>query len=151
MTKQIAKYFTLPELCKSQTALRNRIPNVPTMEQVLNLERLCKNILDPVREQFGPTIITSGFRSFALNRLIGSSDNSQHPLGEAGDFEVVNVDNFTVASWIAKYCQFDQLILEFYTPGDPNSGWIHASYREGANRKELLTYNGSSYLSGLIK
>ena len=49
---------------------------------------------------------------------------------------------------------FDQLILEFYTPGDPRSGWIHISYNEdGKNRKSVLTasrINGKTvYTNGL--
>jgi hypothetical protein len=30
------------------------------------------------------------------------------------------------------------LILEFYTPGEPNSGWIHCSVTEGTPRKQFL-------------
>ena len=33
---------------------------------------------------------------------------------------------------------FDQLILEFYTPGEPNSGWIHCSYTPDQPRKQFL-------------
>ena len=38
---------------------------------------------------------------------------------------VMGVDNAELADWIYKNLDFDQLILEFYTPGEPNSGWIH--------------------------
>jgi hypothetical protein len=35
---------------------------------------------------------------------------------------------------------FDQLILEYFTPGEPNSGWVHVSYNKdiNLNRKEYL-------------
>ena len=59
---------------------------------------------------------------------IGSSINSQHAKAEAVDFECVGVDNAEVADWVHKNLETDHLILEFYTPGEPNSGWIHASY-----------------------
>ena len=45
---------------------------------------------------------------------------------------------------------FDQLILEFYNPDDPAGGWVHVSYNEsGANRKQVLTYDGKKYENGL--
>ena len=30
-----------------------------------------------------------------------------------------------------------------------NSGWVHCSYVEGSNRKQVLTFNGSEYTNGL--
>jgi hypothetical protein len=40
----------------------------------------------------------------------------------------MGTDNAELADWIYSNLEFDQLILEFYTPGEPNSGWIHCSY-----------------------
>jgi hypothetical protein len=59
---------------------------------------------------------------------IGSSSNSQHAKAEAADFECVGVDNAELADWIKDNLPYDQLIVEYYTPGEPNSGWIHCSY-----------------------
>jgi len=56
--------------------------------------------------------------------------------------------NLAVALWIENNVDFDQLILEFYT-GEPNSGWIHVSYKDGSNRKQVLTFDGKSYTNGL--
>ena len=53
---------------------------------------------------------------------------SQHSKAVAVDFEVIGVDNAEVADWVKMNCETDQLILEYYTPGEPNSGWIHASH-----------------------
>ena len=51
---------------------------------------------------------------------------------------------------IQNNCDFDQLILEYYDPNDPAGGWIHCSYNEkGANRKQVLTYDGKKYEGGL--
>ena len=36
-------------------------------------------------------------------------------------------------------CTFDQVILEHYTPGEPNSGWVHCSVTGGTNRQARLT------------
>ena len=60
------------------------------------------------------------------------------PSAEAADFEVVGVDNAELADWIKRELPYDQLILEYYTPGEPNSGWIHCSYTE--EHHELLIY-----------
>jgi len=56
--------------------------------------------------------------------------------GQAVDFEIKGIDNKDVATWISKNLVFDQLILEFYTPGQPSSGWVHCSYVAGRNRKQ---------------
>jgi hypothetical protein len=69
---------------------------------------------------------------------IGSSVNSQHAKGEAADFEIFGVPNNELAKWIASNCEFDQLILEYYKEGEPNSGWIHCSYKSEDNRKQIL-------------
>jgi hypothetical protein len=91
-----------------------------------------------VRDHFGRVKVTSGFRSPELCLAIGSSQNSQHAKAEAADFEVVGVDNCELADWIHRELEWDQLILEFYTPGEPNSGWIHCSVTEGMDRKQFL-------------
>jgi|TARA_E500000305_G_C3907028_1_gene181502 zinc D-Ala-D-Ala carboxypeptidase len=120
--------FSLQELTKSDTAIRKGIDNEPNADQIDKLKMLCQKILQPVRDQFGRVKVTSGYRSPELCAAIGSSVNSQHAKAEAVDFECVGVDNAEVADWVHKNLETDQLILEFYTPGEPNSGWIHASY-----------------------
>ena len=138
---KLSKNFSLWELTKSQTASRRGIKNSPTKEHLQNLITTANKILQPVRDHYGiPFTPSSGYRSPALNRAVGGSKDSQHSKGEAVDFEVPGISNYDLATWIKKNIEFDQLILEFYTPGgDPNSGWVHCSYREGSNRKELLT------------
>tara|TARA_A100001201_G_scaffold4720_1_gene9174 strand:- start:111 stop:587 length:477 start_codon:yes stop_codon:yes gene_type:complete len=134
----LTRNFTLQELIKSDTAIRKGIDNNPNADQVEKLKRLCENILQPVRDHFGRVKITSGFRSPELCVAIGSSVNSQHAKAEAADFEVIGVDNAEVADWVYTNCRPDQLILEFYTPGEPNSGWIHASWVEFNPRVQYL-------------
>ena len=59
----------------------------------------------------------------------------------AADFEIFSVTNNEVSDWIKENLMFDQLILEYYQPGEPNSGWVHCSYNGSevnANRKEYL-------------
>ena len=134
----LTRNFTLSELTKSDTAIRKGINNNPSAEQIEKLKSLCENILQPVRDHFGRVKITSGFRSEELCLAIGSSARSQHAKAEAADFECPGVDNAELADWIHKNLSYDQLILEFYTPGEPNSGWIHCSWIEGTPRASRL-------------
>jgi len=134
----LTRNFSLLELTKSDTAIRKGIDNEPNADQVDKLKLLCENILQPVRDHFGRVKVTSGFRSSELCVAIGSSVNSQHAKAEAADFECPGVDNAELADWIHKNLSYDQLILEFYTPGEPNSGWIHCSWIDGTPRASRL-------------
>ena len=146
---QLSKHFTLEEMEKSQTATRKGIKNKAGSGEIKNLGDLCYEVLEPVRVKFDkPVTITSGYRSPELSEAIGSKSTSQHCRGEAVDMEVIGVSNLQVALWIQNNVDFDQLILEFYT-GEANSGWIHVSYKDGSNRKQVLTYDGKSYTNGL--
>jgi zinc D-Ala-D-Ala carboxypeptidase len=146
---QLSKNFKLIEFTKSMTAIRKGISNEAGSGEIKNLTDLCYGILEPVRAKFEkPVIITSGYRSEELCEAIGSKKTSQHAKGQAVDFEIAGVSNLAVALWLSNNCDFDQLILEFWT-GEANSGWIHASFSEGSNRKQVLTFDGKSYTNGL--
>ena len=138
----LSPHFSLRELTNSQTAARLGIRNQPDLGATAALAALAWQVLEPVRLAHGgrPVRITSGYRSAKLNAAIGGSARSQHMRGQAVDFEIPGVSNAAVARWIADVLQFDQLILEAYTPGQPTSGWVHVSF--GANnRREVLTWN----------
>ena len=124
----LSRNFSLSELTKSQTALRNGLDNKPSMEEIVALTVLCNNILQPVRDRYGSFTPNSAFRTVELCKLVGSSAKSQHARGEAADIEVTGIDNYQLAEWITKNLDFDQLILEFYNSDDPSSGWVHVSY-----------------------
>ena len=147
---KLSKNFSLAEMVKSQTAERKGIPNEPNDDHVYAMTLLAENILQPVRDEFGSFIVSSGYRSPELCVAIGSNIHSQHAKGEAADFEVAGMDNYDLALWIEQNLEFDQLILECYTGG--NTGWIHCSYVPEGNRKETLTYDkANGYRHGLIK
>ena len=147
---KLSGHFSLSELTKSQTAVRKGIDNKPTLDHIENLTELCTHILEPTRRNFGkPMVITSGYRSEELCEAIGSSKNSQHAKGEAADFEMFGVDNKELAKYIKNNLIYDQLILEFYNPDDPSSGWVHCSYSKEENRKQSLLYNGKDYTEWL--
>ncbi len=140
---KLSKNFSLEEFCKSQTASRLGISNIPSDKRIIdNLKALCHNVWQPARDYFGPIIISSGYRSPELNEAVGGSTKSQHILGEAADGEALRASNYELANWIHNNTRNDQVILEFYYPNEgPNSGWVHASYRQGVNRQLALTIN----------
>jgi len=148
---QLSKHFTLEEFEKSQTATRKGIKNKAGSGEVKSLGDLCYEILEPVRAKFDkPVTVTSGFRSEELCEAIGSKKTSQHAKGQAVDFEIAGIPNIKIAYWIQNNCDFDQLILEYYCPTDGAKGWVHVSYNEaGANRKQVLTFDGKQYSNGL--
>ncbi len=142
----ITEHFSLDELTRSELALRHNISNMPGKDEVINLTRFAKYILEPVRQHFNiPFRPSSGYRSPEVNRLAGSKPTSQHLTGQAADFEIPPIANLDLASWIKANLIFDQLILEFHNIDDPRSGWVHCSYVSNQNRNKCLIYDGNNY------
>ena len=136
---KLSDHFFLNELTKSDTAIRHDIDNTPSMQVIENLQDLVDNVLQPLREKFGPIVVTSGYRSPAVNKAIGGSTTSDHCHGYAADFEVLGMDNRELALYIQdNNFKFKQLILEFYD-GRPDSGWVHCSFQKDANKGQVLT------------
>lgn len=143
---QLSEHFSLNELTRSAIALRHAIGNLPGPLEVINLTRLARYILEPVRRHFNiPYRPSSAYRSAQVNRLVGSAPTSQHLTGQAADFEIPTIANGDLALWIKANLTFDQLILEFHHPDDPGSGWVHCSYVTDHNRNECLIFDGTSY------
>jgi len=137
---KLSENFTMAEFIKSDTANRLGIDNTPEGEHLEAAKALFENVVQKVRDHFGPTVINSGYRCPELNEAVRGSKTSQHCHGEAADIEVPGVANGDLAQWIVDNLDFDQVILEFYTPGQPSSGWVHVSYKaDGTNRKKALT------------
>lgn len=150
-----SKNFTLAELIKSDVAMRHGIDNLPKPMHLHNLRELVINVLQPVRDYYNqPVKINSGYRSEELNKAVNGSKTSDHMLGFAADIEVLNASNYDLALWISKNLKFTQLILEFYTMGNPYSGWVHVSYDPKNLKNQALTAikkDGKTvYLNGLI-
>jgi hypothetical protein len=146
--------FSLKELTKSDTATRLGIDNTPDAETIDNLKTLCDKVLQPVREHFGKSVtVNSGYRSPESNAAVGGSKTSDHCRGYAADIEIAGVANAELAQWIMDNLDYTQLILEFYTQGIPDSGWVHVSYDANHLKKQELTAvkvaGKTQYLQGL--
>lgn len=128
------KYFTIAELCQSETATAKGIDNTPTKDIEDKLQKLVDNVLDPLREWYGrQIIINSGYRCEALNKAVGGASSSQHKYGEAADITAGSKEeNKKLFEYIKDNLPFDQLIDE------SNFTWVHVSYKENRLRKQVL-------------
>ena len=147
--------FTLSEMSKSETALRYSMANEPSETEIGNLRLLCEEVLQPVRDFYGMGVkVNSGYRHPLVNAKVGGSATSDHCKGYAADIEIPGIANADLAEWIKNNSKFRQLILEFYTPGVPDSGWVHVSYVPEDLKMQVLTaskQNGKTvYLPGLV-
>jgi hypothetical protein len=138
---KLSNNLSLSEVIKSNTATRKGIDNSPTKEHLQNLEAVAENIFQPIREHFSiPIGISSGYRSEALNLVIGGSRTSQHCKGEALDLDADifgKITNAQIFNFIKDNLDFDQMIWEFGTEKEPN--WIHVSFTtKRPNRKQIL-------------
>jgi zinc D-Ala-D-Ala carboxypeptidase len=152
---KLTENFSLHEMIKSETAVRRSLDNTPTDAVIANLRTLCEKILQPVRVAYGKGVkVNSGYRSPDVNAAVGGSRTSDHTKGQAADIEIPGVANYDLAKHIVDNYKFTQVILEFYTPGIPDSGWVHVSYDPANLKCQVLTAmreNGKTvYKPGLI-
>ena len=131
---QLSKNFSLEEMCRTSS----KLPNNPTDEAIPNLSNLVVQVLQPLRDVMGFTInVSSGYRSPAVNKEKGGSDTSDHVKGKAADLK--SQDNAAMFNYIKDNLEFDQLIWEEGNAKQP--AWVHVSFREGKNRKQVITIN----------
>jgi len=143
---KLSNSFSLAEMLKSNTANRRGIQEqyTPSKEVIDNLTRLCKKVLQPIRDSLElPVRVTSGYRCKELNKAIGGSSKSQHVKGEAADIELwirgqeknaILLDEIINLSF-RNEIEFDQLIIEYPVNDVPK--WIHISYSDN-NRNQIL-------------
>lgn len=127
--------FTLHELTRSDWAIRNDVPNTPTVEVTDNLHKLCLLVLEPLRTAVGrPIIVSSGYRSPTVNKAVGGAANSAHLTGRAADINAVGMNASALARFIRRSgITVDKCIDEF-------GSWVHVQIASGTNfpRNEFL-------------
>lgn len=143
----LSQHFTLDEL----TVTGSGLTNIPDDKQIASLIALCDNVLERLRAHFGaPVVVSSGFRSPAVNSRAGGASDSQHLAGEAADIHIPGVDNADIWRWIDANLEFDQLIGERLEDGHPSAGWVHVSYRVDHARKDAISSpTAGHYVEGL--
>lgn len=136
---KLSENLSLAEMVRSESAKRLGIDNKPTPEHLENIKLLAFCVFQPIREHFKrPILISSGYRSEALNKAVGGSRTSQHSTGQAMDIDMdgTEITNKQIFDFIKDNLDFDQLIWEFGT--DINPSWVHVSYSGKKNRKQIL-------------
>ena len=134
---KLSKHLDIGEVIRSESAKREGIINMPTPEHYENLKVIAEKVFEPIREHFGvPILISSGYRSEALNVYIGGSRSSDHSKGRALDLDMdgssSGVTNKMIFEFIKDNLDYDQLINEF------DYAWVHVGYRLNENRKQTL-------------
>lgn len=143
---QLTPHFALAEFIRSETAARLGIDNTPDPHSLANLHLLAAKLED-VRALLGcPMIITSGYRSPALNDAVDGATTSSHCYGLAADFHCPGFGpDQAVAQAIADSAlEFDQLIFE-----QARTHWVHLGVDEKLRRDVLSWKRGVGYARGV--
>lgn len=135
--------FTLEELTRSETAEEQGIDNTPGPVERFNLKTLCTEALQPIRDHYGvPVIVTSGYRSDALNEAVGGSGTSLHRRGLAADIDVMGVDDREVFDDIrAGELDIDFEELIYY----PQRNRLHIAIARGLMSYRALIHDDGEY------
>lgn len=142
---KLTPHFTLSELIASSTARRLGIDNTPDAEALVRLQATAE-MLERVRATLGvPILVTSGYRSRAVNQAVGGVTSSDHSRGQAVDMVAPAFGTpFRVAKTLAPLVSvlgIGQIILE----GVGGKQWVHLSTRlpeKLVNRVITITDSG---------
>ena len=137
---QLGEHFTLAELTRTTTGL----PNDPTPEALNNLQRLVELVLEPLREHFGPVIVSSAYRGPLVNAAVGGVSKSAHTEGRGADIFVNGITNDELAEYLSTRMDIplEEVIVEEHT------GHLHVVVDRGpapGAREFLVTQDGETY------
>lgn len=141
--EKITEHMSYAEATQTSAGLKNE----PNEDQLKNIKELAEFVFEPLRELVGaPIKINSVFRSKEVNKKIGGASTSQHMAnsGAAMDIEGTTITNAELGHLIRKNLEFDQLIYEAPSNGEP--AWIHVSFKKGFNKKQVLIMKNKKYL-----
>ncbi len=127
---QLSPHFTSAQACYSDHAQQHGIDNHIPQKTLPHCKLLAEEILEPLWQHYRDNLlITSWYRAPRLNRAIGGAKNSYHRLGLAVDLKLKQGDTADFGEYCAYNLYYDKLILEYYLPDKPNSGWVHIQIR----------------------
>ena len=133
-------YFTIDELCASDTAKKYGIDNTPNPTIITRLQRLI-NFLNPLREAWGSAIkVTSGYRCEKLNCFVGGSKTSSHTIGYGVDLIPLNGKMSEFKKFIVDYMKnkmFDQCIIE----KSGKTEWVHIGLYNLKGQQRRMIFN----------
>ena len=133
-------YFTISELCASDTAKKYGINNFPDATILSHLQQLIY-FLNPLREAWGSAIkVTSGYRCDKLNRFVGGSKTSSHLIGYGVDLVPANGKMNEFKSFIRDYIKmhvFYQCIIE----KSGKTEWIHIGLYNAKGQQRKMIFN----------
>ena len=135
----LTKNFTLEELIASPTAKRHGIKNTPSETGKAKLATLAKEILQPIRDAYGKSIIvTSGYRCTKLNSIVGGAKTSDHIYCCAADIRSVSdtaEDNKTLWEVVVRLWKQGRLPKLKQCINEYNYDWVHVSFQDGRTTK----------------
>lgn len=149
-TEMLSPHFSLEEFTVSQTASREGISNQPASQAHMDNLRKTAAVMEKVRTMLGnkPIMVSSGYRSPALNAAVGGASSSAHCSGLACDFNCPGFGtSFQICEFLAPHVDelgIDQLINEY-----PPSGWVHIGLRDGEPRNQVATIDSGGFRLGL--
>ena len=124
--------FTISELCKSETAEKNNLKNIPDMKSLDNLLNLIFYVLQPIRDRFGILTVTSGYRTFMVNKLVNGVANSNHLFGCAADIIPRQSTFRQIYDFVVNNLDYDECYIETSN----GKKWLHIAYYKDRNRKK---------------
>ena len=147
---KLSQHFTLGEFCK--TSVKTKDGNIPSHVAIENMKRLC-GWLEMLRSEWNnrygdgddPIIISSGYRSPAVNKLVGGVATSNHLTGCAVDIRVLGMEQLlryaVILLDISDESQedFDELLIERNSKG---TYWLHFAVRPEGNRRKIKLMEG---------
>lgn len=134
--------FELADFEKSATAKRNGIDNTLKGNDVDDYKTLMDTIVKIQKKYMRPIYVNSGFRSKALNKVVGGVWNSQHrSLGDEAAADITagsTNDNRMLYEIIRRMVLLNEIVLDQIID-EKGLSWIHISIKRiGINRKQFL-------------
>lgn len=136
---RLSENFTLFEMINSSS-----YPDMvafPSDEVITQLKDFCENILQPLRDKFGPIKINSGYRNPRLNKAVGGVANSIHKvvddsgviLGVASDIVPLKADLIEVYNYMAKNIKGIKTVILYRKPSVTRTPFIHVDNRHAVS------------------